>query len=57
VNEKSVMPVDQLAFWMIMSTSMFASATGPRIWYAMPGRSGTPSTVILASSRRRRCRK
>ena len=30
VNEKSVMPsVD--AFWMIMSTSMLASAMGPRI--------------------------
>ncbi len=33
------------------STSMFASATAPRMWYAMPGLSGTPSTEILASSR------
>ncbi len=36
---------------MIMSTSMLASAIGPRMANAMPGRSGTPSTVILASSR------
>ena len=39
VNEKSVCP-DAPMFCTIMSTSMLASAIGPRIAYAMPGRSG-----------------
>src|SRR5437667_4120668 len=48
VNEKSVWP-DAPMFCTIMSTSMFAAATGPRIAYATPGRSSTPISEILAS--------
>ena len=47
VNEISVSSA-WLTFWMIISTMMFASATGPKIRAAMPGRSGTPIIVILA---------
>src|SRR6266568_4782161 len=50
VNDKSVRPSTP-AFCMIMSTSMLASPIGPRMAYAIPGRSGTPMTVIFASSR------
>ena len=50
VNEKSVVPATDW-FCTIMSTSMLAAATGPRMEKAMPGLSGTPSKVILASSR------
>ena len=50
MNEKSVW-LDAPMFCTIMSTSMLASAIGPRIAYAMPGLSGTPITEILASSR------
>ena len=38
-------------FCTIMSTLTPASASGPKIAAAMPGRSGTPITVIFASSR------
>ena len=44
----SVVP-SALAFWMIMSTTMPAAATGPKSCAASPGRSGTPRTVSLAS--------
>ena len=37
-------------FCTIMSTLMLASASGPKIAAATPGRSGTWVTVILASS-------
>ena len=37
--------------WMIMSTLMFASASAVKIRPATPGWSGTPSSVIRASSR------
>ena len=40
VNEKSVVP-SLLWFWMIMSTSMFAAAIGPKMPNATPGVSGT----------------
>ena len=50
VNEKSVCP-DAPMFCTIMSTSMLAAAIGPRMANAMPGRSSTPITEILASSR------
>jgi len=38
------------SFWTIMSTLTFASASAPKIRPATPGRSGTPSRVIRASS-------
>ena len=47
VNEMSVSP-SWLMFWMIMSTTMFSLAMPPKSRAAMPGRSGTPSRVILA---------
>src|SRR5213078_968637 len=50
VKVKSVVP-SALAFWMIMSTTMLARAIGPKTRAASPGRSGTRSTVSLASSR------
>src|SRR5947208_5867004 len=49
VKVKSVVP-SALAFWMIMSTTMLARAIGPKTRAASPGRSGTRSTVSLASS-------
>src|SRR6266403_2048589 len=50
VKVRSVVP-SALAFWMIMSTTMLARAIGPKTRAASPGRSGTRSTVSLASSR------
>src|SRR5213594_247149 len=50
VKVRSVVP-SALAFWMIMSTTMLARAIGPKTRAARPGRSGTRSTVSLASSR------
>ena len=50
VKEKSVVPLTAW-FCTIMSTSMLAAATGPRMREAMPGTSGTLVRVILASSR------
>src|SRR5437870_6996003 len=50
VKVRSVVP-SALAFWMIMSTTMLARAMGPKTRAARPGRSGTRSTVSLASSR------
>ena len=50
VKERSVMP-PWPTFCTMTSTSILASAIGPRIAYATPGRSGTSCTVILASSR------
>src|SRR5437773_1926957 len=49
VKVRSVVP-SALAFWMIMSTTMLARAIGPKTRAASPGRSGTRSTVSLASS-------
>ena len=43
-------------FCTIMSTLTPASASGPKIAAAMPGRSATEISVILASSREWRCR-
>ena len=40
-----------LAFWTMVSTETPASASGVKMVAAMPGRSGTPRTVILATSR------
>jgi hypothetical protein len=37
-----------LAFWMIMSTTMPAAAIGPKTCAAMPGRSGTRTSVSFA---------
>src|SRR6266550_3450073 len=50
VKEKSVWPEAPI-FCTIMSTSTLAAAIGPRMAYAMPGRSSTPISEILASSR------
>src|SRR5213593_21147 len=50
VKVRPVVP-SALAFWMIMSTTMLARAIGPKTRAASPGRSGTRSTVSLASSR------
>ena len=48
VNEMSVVPsVD--VFWTIMSTLMSADAIGSNNRAAMPGKSGTPRMVSLAS--------
>ena len=48
VKLMSVVPsVD--VFWTIMSTFTFAAASGSNSAAEMPGRSGTPSTVTLAS--------
>ena len=52
VNVKSASPA-VLAFWMIMSTTMFAFAIGPSTFDARPGRSGIWRNVILAWSRSR----
>ncbi len=38
-------------FWAIMSTTMFVSATAAKMRWLTPGRSGTPSSTIRASSR------
>ena len=38
-------------FWTIMSTFTPASARGPKMAAAMPGRSATEISVIFASSR------
>ena len=46
----SVRPSAQM-FCTIMSTLTPPSASGPKSAAAMPGRSGTPITVIFASSR------
>ena len=48
----SVRPVsDAETFWTIMSMLISARATAWKISAAMPARSGTPTTVILASLR------
>ena len=39
------------SFWMIVSTLQLASASAMKIEAAAPGRSGTPTSVIRASSR------
>jgi hypothetical protein len=39
-----------LAFWTIVSMLIPASDRGPKRVAAMPGRSGTPRTVTLATS-------
>ena len=49
VNVKSVIPSTPV-FCTIMSTSIFLAPTGPKILEAIPGKSGTPETVIFASS-------
>ena len=49
-NVMSVRPSSAM-FWMIMSTLTCASASGPKMAAAMPGRSATLTSVILASSR------
>src|SRR5271156_5098205 len=46
VNVMSVRP-SALAFWIIISTTIPASAMGLKIFAASPGRSSTPATVIL----------
>ena len=51
VKVRSVVPPPSATFWTIMSTLMLASAKGPKIAAATPGRSGTRFSVILASSR------
>ena len=43
-------PSSRGSFWMIVSTLQLASASAPKIAAATPGRSGTPSSVIRASS-------
>ena len=51
VNETSASrPSSSGSFWMIVSTLQLASASAPKIDAAAPGRSGTPSSVIRASS-------
>ena len=50
VKVRSVVPSCE-TFWMIMSTTMFASASGAKIRPTMPGSSFTPRTRIFASSR------
>ena len=51
VNDMSAgAPSDSGSFWMIMSTLTFASASAVKIPPAMPGWSGTPSSVTRASS-------
>ena len=46
----SVRPSSEM-FCTIMSTFTPASASGPKIAAAMPGRSATETSVIFASSR------
>ena len=48
VNEMSVVPCAE-TFWTIMSMFTPASASARKTRAATPGRSGTPSTVALAS--------
>ena len=48
VNVRSVNPVTE-TFWTMTSTTMFASDSGLKIFAAIPGRSGTLTTVIFAS--------
>ena len=51
VNDMSARwPSDSGSFWMIMSTFTFASASAVSTRPAMPGRSGSPSSVIRASA-------
>ena len=51
VNDMSACaPSDTGSFWMIMSTLTFASASAVKMRPAMPGWSGTPSSVMRASS-------
>ena len=50
VKVKSVVPATDW-FCTIISTSILASATLPKIAKAIPGLSGTPNSVTLASSR------
>ena len=47
VNVRSVSR-STLAFWTIVSTEMWRSASGSKMLAAMPGRSGTPRSVTLA---------
>ena len=49
VNVTSVSVSARPTFWMIMSTLMFASASGPKISATAPGRSGTAVRMTLAS--------
>ena len=51
VKVMSVVLPSSETFWTIMSTLMPASASGEKIEAATPGRSGTRTSVILASSR------
>ena len=52
VNEMSVRPVSVAeTFCTIMSMLIWARVTASKIWAAMPVRSGTPTTVTLASLR------
>jgi hypothetical protein len=39
------------AFWMIMSTLMFSSASAPKICATTPGLSSTPTSITRASFR------
>ena len=41
----------RLTFWTIMSTTIPWSATVPKTWAAIPGRSGTPRIVTFACPR------
>ena len=50
VNDMSVMPSAPLD-WAIVSTLMLASASGWKIAAATPGRSGTRTSVMRATSR------
>ena len=46
----AIAPSETGSFWMIMSTFTFASASAVKMRPAMPGWSGTPSSVMRASS-------